>query len=223
MRIDSPAALAEYAAALKARKHAPVKLLVSMGTCGIAAGTGELAQRVVAEAANPQGDVFWGGGADTLAGYVDYLVEFGIVSGRAENVFAPNEPITRAEFTVMAVRFFDAYGDGDAVLMEQYTEFTDIAPGYWAAEYIRDAALYGWVRGYGDETFRPTASITRAEVVTLMGRLLGREADKEYIDSNLRWLNTFSDMTVNHWAYYAVMEAANSHIADMSSVENWSE
>ena len=39
----------------------------------IAAGTGELAQRVVAESANPQGDVFWGGGADTLAGYVDYF------------------------------------------------------------------------------------------------------------------------------------------------------
>ena len=34
----------------------------------IAAGTGELCQRVVAEAENPQGDVLWGGGADTLAG-----------------------------------------------------------------------------------------------------------------------------------------------------------
>ena len=33
----------------------------------IAAGTGELCQRIVAEAANPQGDVLWGGGADTLA------------------------------------------------------------------------------------------------------------------------------------------------------------
>jgi len=39
----------------------------------IAAGTGELAQCVVAESENPQGDVFWGGGADTLAGYVDYF------------------------------------------------------------------------------------------------------------------------------------------------------
>ena len=39
----------------------------------VAAGTGELAQRVVAEADNPQGDVFWGGGADTLAAYVDYF------------------------------------------------------------------------------------------------------------------------------------------------------
>ena len=39
----------------------------------IAAGTGELCQRVVAESANPQGDVLWGGGADTLAAYVDYF------------------------------------------------------------------------------------------------------------------------------------------------------
>ena len=39
----------------------------------IAAGTGELCQRMVAEAANPQGDVLWGGGADTLAAYVDYF------------------------------------------------------------------------------------------------------------------------------------------------------
>lgn len=42
----------------------------------VAAGTGELAQRVVAEAENPQGDVFWGGGADTLAAYVDYFDEY---------------------------------------------------------------------------------------------------------------------------------------------------
>ena len=39
----------------------------------IAAGTGELCQRIVAESENPQGDVLWGGGADTLAAYVDYF------------------------------------------------------------------------------------------------------------------------------------------------------
>ena len=42
----------------------------------IAAGTGELCQRVVAEAENPQGDVLWGGGADTLAGYTDYFAPY---------------------------------------------------------------------------------------------------------------------------------------------------
>ena len=39
----------------------------------IKTGTGELCQRIVAESENPQGDVLWGGGADTLAGYVDYF------------------------------------------------------------------------------------------------------------------------------------------------------
>lgn len=42
----------------------------------IAAGTGELCQRVVAESANPQGDVLWGGGADTLAAYTDYFAPY---------------------------------------------------------------------------------------------------------------------------------------------------
>ncbi|MBR5617885.1 MAG: extracellular solute-binding protein [Oscillospiraceae bacterium] len=42
----------------------------------IAAGTGELCQRVVAESANPQGDVLWGGGADTLAAYTDYFAAY---------------------------------------------------------------------------------------------------------------------------------------------------
>ena len=42
----------------------------------IAAGTGELTQRIAAEAENPQGDVLWGGGADTLAGFPDLFQPF---------------------------------------------------------------------------------------------------------------------------------------------------
>ncbi len=39
MKISSPADLAKYAADLKSRPQPPIKLLVSLGTCGIAAGT----------------------------------------------------------------------------------------------------------------------------------------------------------------------------------------
>ncbi|MGN0975095.1 MAG: S-layer homology domain-containing protein, partial [Gemmiger sp.] len=156
------------------------------------------------------------------SGYVNYLSNFGIVYGREENTFAPNAAITRAELTAMAVRFFEVYGDGNAEIMEQYAEFTDVEAGYWAAGYIRDAAIHGWVKGYGDGTFRSDDEISRAEVVTLMNRLLGREADQDYIAGNLRTLNTFSDMIESHWAYYAVMEAANAHIAILDSTEVWS-
>ena len=37
----------------------------------VAAGTGELCNRIAAESANPIADVLWGGGADSLAAFKD--------------------------------------------------------------------------------------------------------------------------------------------------------
>ena len=155
------------------------------------------------------------------SGYVKYLTGYGVAYGCGDNLFAPDRAITRAEFTAMAVRFFDAYGEGADELMEKYKGFDDVSSGYWAAEYIKDAALHGWIIGYGDGTFRGERSITRAEVVAIVNRLLGRTADEKYITANLRRLNTFTDMEKGHWAYYDVMEAANSHSADMTDTEEW--
>lgn len=39
----------------------------------VAAGTGELCNRIAAEAANPIADVLWGGGADSLAAFKEYF------------------------------------------------------------------------------------------------------------------------------------------------------
>lgn len=156
------------------------------------------------------------------SGYVKYLSNNGITYGKSKTIFAPNDAITRAEFTTMAVRFFDVYGDGDAEIMEQFGGFNDVSSGYWAAEYIKYAALHGWINGYGDGSFHAEREINRAEVVTIVNRLLGREADEDYIADNLRKLNTFSDMSKRHWAYYAVMEAANAHTAVLGENESWS-
>ena len=157
------------------------------------------------------------------AGYVQYLTGYGIAVGFDDGLFHGDEPITRAEFVAMTVRFFAVYGDGNAEIMEQYAEFNDVSDGYWAAEYIQDAAVHGWIEGYGDGTFRPGVDITRAEVVTIVNRLLGREADEAYIDENINRLVTFHDMTEDHWAYYDVMESANAHTAYKDgSGEQWS-
>ncbi len=105
--------------------------------------------------------------------------------------------------------------------MHPDTGFDDVSDGYWAAEYIQDAAIHGWVVGYGDGSFRGNDTISRAEVVTIVNRLLGREADEDYITNNLRRLNTFTDLSTRHWAYYAVMEAANAHTAILTAPETW--
>lgn len=156
------------------------------------------------------------------SGYAKYLNNNGVTYGKSKTIFAPNDAITRAEFTTLAVRFFDVYGDGDAEIMEQYRDFNDVSDGYWAAAYIKAAAKHGWINGYGDGSFRADDEINRAEVVTIVNRLLGREADADYIADNLRKLNTFPDVSRKHWAYYAVMEAANTHTAILGDSESWS-
>ena len=42
----------------------------------VAAGSGELLKRIEAESANPLGDVFWGGGAESAAAYARYFETF---------------------------------------------------------------------------------------------------------------------------------------------------
>ncbi len=143
------------------------------------------------------------------------------VTDYTDGLFHGDEPITRAEFTAMAVRFFDTYGDGDPAIMEEYSGFWDVSPGHWAAGYIADAARYGWVVGYGDGTFHADDEITRAEVVTIVNRLLGREADQEYIADHPRGLVLFPDVSKSYWAYYDILEAANGHTASMQDAETW--
>ncbi len=78
---------------------------------------------------------------------------------KASNTFAPNDAITRAEFTTLAVRFFDVYGDGNKATMEPYKDFDDVSDGYWAAAYIKAAAKSGWINGYEDGSFRADRNI----------------------------------------------------------------
>ncbi|MCD8197122.1 MAG: S-layer homology domain-containing protein [Lachnospiraceae bacterium] len=156
------------------------------------------------------------------SGYIAYLSAYGIIYGIGDGTFAPDNAITRAEFTAMAVRFFSTYG-GTAESTKQYTGFKDVSSDCWALDYIKEAVCDGWVQGYDDGTFRAEANITRAEVVTVVNRLLSRTADESYISKYYYTLTTFSDLTSKHWAYYAVLEAANGHTAKTSGgSESWS-
>lgn len=114
----------------------------------------------------------------------------------------------------MAVKFFNVYDGGDEDLKEEYEEFTDIAPGYWAAKFIEKAALRGWISGYEDGSFRGENSILRAEAAAVVNGLLGREVDMEYVNTHTGSLITFPDVPPTYWGYGHVMEATNTHEAD---------
>ena len=84
---------------------------------------------------------------------------------------------------------------------------------------------YGWIEGYEDGTFRPENWITRVEVRSIVNKMLGRFADREFVAGPADELNAFSDVTSTHWGYYHIVEATNSHTYTKPStnVETWTE
>ena len=159
--------------------------------------------------------------AEWYAGYVAYLKNYGIIMGYPDGTFGADNTITRAEFTAMSVRFYETY-TGKTPGKTSGKLLKDVQSSYWATSYIQTAIANSWIVGYPDGTFKGEADITRAEVVTVVNRVLGRKADKSYIDKNLSLLTQFKDVSTRHWAYYDIMEAANTHdIKRNTTPEAW--
>ena len=103
---------------------------------------------------------------------VAYLASYGILTGYADGTFRPDAPISRAAFTVLLHRCQFAAPVG------QYGEefvFADVPAGYWAETYIYSTKILGWLQGGTDGLFHPEREITRAEAVTAINRMLGRD------------------------------------------------
>ncbi|MBW4840237.1 MAG: S-layer homology domain-containing protein [Paenibacillaceae bacterium] len=125
----------------------------------------------------------------------------GLMQGYADGSFKPEQPVTRAEITAIAVKFMkSAAGQG--------TGFSDTA-GHWAEEAIRSAQAAGIVSGYADGKFRPAAFITRAEAVTVINRALGRGPLFGSSDE----LPVWRDVPQTHWAFHDIAEASTEHAA----------
>jgi hypothetical protein len=86
--------------------------------------------------------------------------------------------------------------------------FSDVAADHWAARFIAAAQSNGWIQGFGDGTFRPDEPITRAQVVTMINRVLKRGAP---LETTLPNPPQFTDLSSNHWAYADIVEASVDH------------
>ena len=128
------------------------------------------------------------------------MAKLGIITGYEDGTFKPANAITRAEFATIAARFEEEVAVGTE-------DFTDIA-GHWAESYIKEAAALQWINGYEDGSFRPGNNITRAEVMTIVNRMLQRKVSSDYI---LETATFWTDNPKSAWYYEDVMEATNSH------------
>ena len=132
---------------------------------------------------------------------VSTLARLGVFVGQAPGIFAPDAAISRAEFAAVCARFDQSEVSAGGV-------FSDVA-GHWAEQYILRAAALGWVQGYPDGSFRPGNSVTRAEAIAMINRVLRRDPSSK--DDLLPGMKTWPDNPEEAWYYLAVQEATNGH------------
>ncbi|MCH5187378.1 MAG: S-layer homology domain-containing protein [Oscillospiraceae bacterium] len=133
------------------------------------------------------------------------LNNMGIIKGYEDNTFRPGRAITRAEFAALLSRLVVKKDSAPAVI----PSFTDV-DSHWAINEIYVVAAQGWFLGDTAGTFRPDDRITRAEAMTVINRVLGRDKvtteSFEGID-----IVEFTDLAADAWYYVQVVEATNAH------------
>jgi len=101
---------------------------------------------------------------------IEALADKGIINGRGDGTFAPNDTVTRAEFCKMIAIAFDA------VKADAACEFDDVSSDAWYYTYVASAKNAGFINGKTESDFAPLDTVSREEMVTIALRALGIEA-----------------------------------------------
>ncbi|WP_249900642.1 glycosyl hydrolase 53 family protein [Paenibacillus sp. PK3_47] len=101
--------------------------------------------------------------------------QLGIIQGRADGTFAPEESITRQDMAVMIYKAAQAVKItlGKGQFGVSFTDRNTIS-GY-ASEAVRQLASEGIINGMGNGSFAPKKHATRAEAAVIINRLLNME------------------------------------------------
>lgn len=126
----------------------------------------------------------------------------GLMKGKnTTTTFAPNDLLTRAEAASIFNRLLvqsssTAYGN----------PFSDVSSSHWAYKEILVAVQKNTFSGYNNGTFKPDSNITRAEIASVVSRVI----NKNYSDSTLKL--KANDLPKSHWAYSSINVAFQNSV-----------
>ena len=141
---------------------------------------------------------------------VDVISEIGVVDGYTGGDFKPTDVLTRGAAAKIICNLILGPTTASA-LSASSAPFKDVPVSNTFAGYITYCAQEKIINGYPDGTFRPEATISRAEVTVIVNHMLGRAADRPYVIAHEKELNTFGDVNRGHWGYFHIAEATNAH------------
>ena len=132
---------------------------------------------------------------------VNWAVAKKITEGVGNDLFAPNQPCTRAQIVTFLWR-----AAGSPAPKNTGTAFGDVKSGSFYEQAVAWAVENGITGGTGDGKFSPDATCTRAQAVTFLYRASGAPA----VSGNA----AFSDVATNAYYADAVAWAAKNGVTD---------
>lgn len=99
---------------------------------------------------------------------INALYKEGIISGKGNGLFAPNDNVTRGEFVKMIVNAFKIKGVYNL-------DFTDVTSNDWQYPYIAAAFSQGIINGKSSSIFGVNENITREDMAVILARVCGEE------------------------------------------------
>lgn len=98
------------------------------------------------------------------SGYIQAAVNAGIVNGYGDNTFKPTQQVTRGHMVAFIARAFE--------LPNGNKTFKDVPTNHTAYEAVKKLAAANITTGYGDGTFKPENSLTRAHISAFLARAM---------------------------------------------------
>lgn len=105
-----------------------------------------------------------------FAPYVAAAVQAGIVDGTSATTFDPNGIVTREQMAVMLARAMHL----TATAPLHFSDDASIAP--WALQGVEQVVAAGYMAGFPDGSFQPSATATRAQAATVLAMVLSHRA-----------------------------------------------
>ena len=131
---------------------------------------------------------------------VEFTLEKNFMNGVENDLFSPNTDLSRAMLVQILYRM------NNSPSVNGNVKYSDVEDGKWYSDAICWATENNIVIGYDDGSFRPNASITRQELVSVLYRYLGCP-DMQTVEVTFR---DFSD--VSEWALDAINWAIGANI-----------
>jgi len=131
--------------------------------------------------------------------------------------FQPSKNITRQEIAVMLVRAMDKAKEAEdkgflAKLFSRFTDLTQVDEQFRG--YVKIATDLGIINGYGDGSFGPNRTATRAEAVVMVLRTLEKKQTKVATDRFGRAIRT-ANLPSNYKDYPYILASVPNEMYEM--------